>query len=470
MHPFTNPRYHINCVKMSATELDKVKEYCCPVCETKNQKTNVRDKTRTESSADKRKGDEIGEKEEKEEDEEDKTKMRKVRREGKTSNAAVNIILLLLHLTICPLQLLYRNYDASRDRTRQTVREGLTKAICLADPEQSTDKVSELVRHIEEAMFAALAETAPTTQGGLGATRCGSRYKAKYRSLQFNLKDPKNNNLRGRLLNGELSAEQLVAMEAHEMANEEMVQVIRHVREASLSKLMVPEGAIEAGSFVKKTHKGEESLPMAPLDQATTVVPEPPAQSMIKTDRPPRAETATRSEPIWMGKIYVPELGRVPSQGRFVAASTGGQTNATLRKLLPHNIHVSGRIPVKTAQDYVQQIWAGSNTRNVLLFSLSSLDAAVGGKMTTEQPAPTVSDLIAYLLQNDRWAVVAHDPQRGIRDFYLAPANDPAQFAMPLPPQCTLPALMGILVVAKDGRATTSPVQDLYDPQKPIYS
>lgn len=369
-----------------------------------------------------------------------------------------------------PLQLLHRNHDASKDRTRQTVREGLTRAICAAEPDQAADKIGEVARNIEEAMFAALADATPGARGGAAATRCGSRYKAKYRSLQFNLKDPKNAGLRGRLLRGELGAEQLVAMEAHEMANEEMGQVIRHVREASLTKLMVPEGALEAGSFVKKTHKGEEPLPMASLDQAV-LAPEPPGQGDLKSAQP---QTAVCDEPVWTGKVHVPEMGRVPTQARFVAASTGLRNSAMLRRLLPHNIHISGRIPATTAQEYVQQIWAGSSSRDVLLFSLSPvvLSASTAGKSmpATQQSAPTVPDLATYLLQNDRWAVVAHDPQRGIRDFYLAPVVDPARFAMPLPQQCTLPVLMGVLVVAKDGRAVTSPVQDLYDPHKPVYS
>lgn len=46
-------------------------------------------------------------------------------------------------------------------------------------------------------------------------------YKAKFRSLVFNLKDPKNSSLRRRILQGDLSGDVLVTLPSEELANEE---------------------------------------------------------------------------------------------------------------------------------------------------------------------------------------------------------------------------------------------------------
>ncbi len=59
----------------------------------------------------------------------------------------------------------------------------------------------------------------PTAAGTIGA-----QYKAKFRSLQFNLKDPNNPQLRARVLTGELQPGPLARMEASELASRELVQ------------------------------------------------------------------------------------------------------------------------------------------------------------------------------------------------------------------------------------------------------
>jgi len=47
-------------------------------------------------------------------------------------------------------------------------------------------------------------------------------YKAKFRSLSFNLKNPKNPDLRHTVMQGTISAQQLCAMSSQDMASEEL--------------------------------------------------------------------------------------------------------------------------------------------------------------------------------------------------------------------------------------------------------
>ncbi|GFH18779.1 transcription elongation factor S-II, partial [Haematococcus lacustris] len=47
------------------------------------------------------------------------------------------------------------------------------------------------------------------------------QYKAKFRSLSFNLKDPKNPDLRARVLEGDIEAQELVEMSAEQLASSE---------------------------------------------------------------------------------------------------------------------------------------------------------------------------------------------------------------------------------------------------------
>ena len=51
------------------------------------------------------------------------------------------------------------------------------------------------------------------------AGNTGKDYRAKYRTLHFNMKDANNPSLRARILQGELDADTLVRMSPHELAS-----------------------------------------------------------------------------------------------------------------------------------------------------------------------------------------------------------------------------------------------------------
>ena len=99
---------------------------------------------------------------------------------------------------------------------------------------------------IEHALYSAYA----TSEHGYGET-----YKNKFRSISFNLKDPKNSSLRERVLTGQLLPEDLVKMSSEEMANQELREQAEKIREEGVAQSVLK---VQMGPRIRRTHKGEE--------------------------------------------------------------------------------------------------------------------------------------------------------------------------------------------------------------------
>ncbi|KAG0052671.1 PHD finger protein 3 [Gryganskiella cystojenkinii] len=147
---------------------------------------------------------------------------------------------------------------AEQDPIRSTALKGITDSLMVAVGSDSTPKEQE-EEAAEKAKFLALSIekelylfTATPGQAG-----CGKDYKAKYRSLFFNLKDKNNDNLRARVLSGELKPEELVRLTPEELANPELQSIAEEVRKRSIHDSVLQ---IEQEPFIKKTHKGEVSF------------------------------------------------------------------------------------------------------------------------------------------------------------------------------------------------------------------
>ncbi|KAF1940364.1 hypothetical protein EJ02DRAFT_406666 [Clathrospora elynae] len=84
-------------------------------------------------------------------------------------------------------------------------------------------------------------------------TSASSPYFAKMRTIMFNVK--KNTVLVDRLLSGSLTAQDLVGMEAEEMASEDKQREYAAMREAAEKQMILTE---DTGPRLRKTHKGEE--------------------------------------------------------------------------------------------------------------------------------------------------------------------------------------------------------------------
>lgn len=114
---------------------------------------------------------------------------------------------------------LTRTADAARDRTREIFADAL--AMCIADgavEASNAGKLAAIADQIEEAM------TAKWPEGG-------KDYKAKVRQLAFNMRDPKNPDLRTNLAMGEISADVLIDLTPEELGSNERRQANEKIRE-----------------------------------------------------------------------------------------------------------------------------------------------------------------------------------------------------------------------------------------------
>ncbi|KAF9364228.1 PHD finger protein 3 [Mortierella sp. NVP85] len=141
---------------------------------------------------------------------------------------------------------------AEQNPVRATALKGLTDSLMVAfenkedQKEANTEKANELAAAIEKELY---MFTATPGQSG-----CGKDYKAKYRSLFFNLKDKNNESLRARVLSGELLPHALVRLTPEELANPELQSIAEEVRKRSIHDSVL---TIEQEPFIKKTHKGD---------------------------------------------------------------------------------------------------------------------------------------------------------------------------------------------------------------------
>jgi len=91
--------------------------------------------------------------------------------------------------------------------SREALKQKIMKASDIKINQEDLDKLSEV---IEEEMF------------NLYQRDIGTKYKNKYRSLVFNIRDEKNNGLFRKIINGTFSPRQLVRMTADQMASKEL--------------------------------------------------------------------------------------------------------------------------------------------------------------------------------------------------------------------------------------------------------
>lgn len=116
-------------------------------------------------------------------------------------------------------------------------------------------QVKELAVSIEEEMFSYFKDT-------------GTKYKAKYRSLVFNIKDPKNLTLYKKILEKSINAEQLIRLSPEELASQELAQW--REREAKHQLEIIKKNELDliqqAKTVVLKSRKGEEVIETKPVN------------------------------------------------------------------------------------------------------------------------------------------------------------------------------------------------------------
>lgn len=139
---------------------------------------------------------------------------------------------------------------STRVITRKTLTETLSTRIKETEDLKLTDEeIADLAFNIELEMFKYFKDT-------------GSKYKAKYRSLVFNIKDTKNLTLFRKIADRSLAPDAVVRLSPEEMASQELAEWREKETKHQLEMIKKNELDLmaQAKSIVVKTHKGEQII------------------------------------------------------------------------------------------------------------------------------------------------------------------------------------------------------------------
>lgn len=137
-----------------------------------------------------------------------------------------------------------------RVNIRKTLTELLSSRIKETEDLKLTDEeIADLAFNIELEMYKYFKDT-------------GSKYKAKYRSLVFNIKDTKNLTLFRKIADRSLMPEAVVRLSPDEMASQELAEWREKETKHQLEMIKKNELDLmaQAKSIVVKTHKGEQII------------------------------------------------------------------------------------------------------------------------------------------------------------------------------------------------------------------
>lgn len=122
--------------------------------------------------------------------------------------------------------------DPLRDKLRELLLESFSKV----HPEASEDERDEVRNILDEISACDPIRVAVTVESAMFEKlgRSNGSHKVKYRSIMFNLKDPKNTDLRRRVLLGDILPEKLISMTAEEMASDTRKLSNKKIQEKAL--------------------------------------------------------------------------------------------------------------------------------------------------------------------------------------------------------------------------------------------
>ncbi|KAM6956331.1 uncharacterized protein phf3 [Aplochiton taeniatus] len=160
--------------------------------------------------------------------------------------------------------------DEIRRSVRDSLKEILQKRLKESDLKIPLEKTNEVAKKTERELFHLYKDT-------------DSKYKSKYRSLMFNLKDSKNNVLFRRVLKGEISPSHLIRMSPEELASKELAAWRQRENRHTIEMIEKDQREAERRPITKITHKGEIEIesqepPKAP--ETTELEPEPAPKVM----------------------------------------------------------------------------------------------------------------------------------------------------------------------------------------------
>uniref|UniRef100_A0A665X746 PHD finger protein 3 n=1 Tax=Echeneis naucrates TaxID=173247 RepID=A0A665X746_ECHNA len=184
--------------------------------------------------------------------------------------------------------------DAIRRSVRDSLKEILMQRLKESNLKISVEKASEVAKKTERELFHLYKDT-------------DNKYKNKYRSLMFNLKDTKNNVLFKRVLIGEISPANLIRMSPEELASKELAAWRQRENRHTIEMIEKEQREAERRPIIKITHKGEieiesqepakapEPIELEPPPKVTEVPAEPPKTPEKKAENE-NAEKDTTSQ------------------------------------------------------------------------------------------------------------------------------------------------------------------------------
>lgn len=301
-----------------------------------------------------------------------------------------------------------RSYDGEKiAQARSIVSEKIFQALEM-EPHEGTPDIRHIAMAIEEAIYEAFKDKA------MG--HCSPAYKTKYMSLLFNLKDPKNHRLRSQILDGSLSPAALIKLKPVDLANEELSQMIREVRENSVQLAVLEDDLLQEG-LVRKTHKGEEPLKTGSFDNDQHDISMPLSVPMYIPEYESPSEGEDEQDRSfgnpsdWEGLVLLQDISN------FYAKAKGqADLPYSIKRALPASMHISGRLDPANALAYLTKVMM-TPSRSV---SLLNLEAEAPDEPGTKGHPGCLS---RYLTEADRWAVISINTSSVIKDIYLVPGT-----------------------------------------------
>ncbi|XP_063822879.1 death-inducer obliterator 1 isoform X1 [Ostrinia nubilalis] len=175
--------------------------------------------------------------------------------------------------------------DSIRDNVKKALQEQMSLRMAEnTGPKFSEDEIMDFANETELELHELFRDV-------------GMKYKAKYRSLMFNIKDRKNLSLWQKICDRTITPKQLVRLSPEELASQELAQWREEEAKHQLELIKKSELDLLAASktYVLKTHKGEEVMetkesvsteldPNVPIEDVVTALNEETAGEESKTD------------------------------------------------------------------------------------------------------------------------------------------------------------------------------------------
>ncbi|XP_028631220.1 PHD finger protein 3 isoform X2 [Grammomys surdaster] len=162
--------------------------------------------------------------------------------------------------------------DQIRQSVRHSLKDILMKRLTDSNLKIPEEKAAKVATKIEKELFSFFRDT-------------DAKYKNKYRSLMFNLKDPKNNILFKKVLKGEVTPNHLIRMSPEELASKELAAWRRRENRHTIEMIEKEQREVERRPITKITHKGEIEIESdAPMkeQEAAMEVQEPSTNKSLE--------------------------------------------------------------------------------------------------------------------------------------------------------------------------------------------